>query len=247
MEYPLGGIVCFFQLLRLEIAKVNETDEEGYGSELGQDSVFGCIVTICVRLAIAISAFRCAQLPLLHQSQVLKPGIECFLVADLNFINDVARIFEFSSAVLHWLFSKHISLLLLRNPISALYGHKWLEFRLLDTATVCHTNKLLRPGLIILVYLTGRVSPDRYRFIRQESVLELSQRRDRNPYGSGVLRSTLFQPALSSNGSRALLGKTRKGGAGRWVVLGVGTTVLHLNVDTDRGVSDWLHRVPTQS
>ncbi|CAN6805729.1 unnamed protein product [Brassica oleracea] len=53
--------------------------------------------------------------------------------------------------------------------------------------------------------------------------------------------------ALSSNGSRALLGKTRKGGAGRWVVLGVGTTVLHLNVDTDRGVSDWLHRVPTQS
>ncbi|KAF2613950.1 hypothetical protein F2Q70_00007284 [Brassica cretica] len=202
---------------------------------------------VLVRLAIAISAFRCAQLPLLHQSQVLKPGIECFLVADLNFINDVARIFEFSSAVLHWLFSKHISLLLLRNPISALYGHKWLEFRLLDTATVCHTNKLLRPGLIILVYLTGRVSPDRYRFIRQESVLELSQRRDRNPYGSGVLRSTLFQPALSSNGSRALLGKTRKGGAGRWVVLGVGTTVLHLNVDTDRGVSDWLHRVPTQS
>ena len=37
------------------------------------------------------------------------------------------------------------------------------------------------------------------------------------------------------------------GGAGRWVVLGVDTTVLHLNVDTDRGVSDWLHRVPTQS
>ena len=34
--------------------------------------------------------------------KVLKPGIECFLVADLNFINDVARIFEFSSAVLHW-------------------------------------------------------------------------------------------------------------------------------------------------
>lgn len=24
------------------------------------------------------------------------------------------------------------------------------------------------------------------------------------------------------------------------------TTVLHLDVDTDQGVSDWLHRVPTQ-
>ncbi|CAN6974209.1 unnamed protein product [Brassica oleracea var. botrytis] len=53
--------------------------------------------------------------------------------------------------------------------------------------------------------------------------------------------------ALSSNGSRGLLGKTQKGGAGRWVVLGADTTVLHLNVDRDRGVSDWLHRVPTQS
>ncbi|KAH0929159.1 hypothetical protein HID58_014886 [Brassica napus] len=51
-----------------------------------------------------------------------------------------------------------------------------------------------RPGLILLVYLNGRVSPDRYRFIRPESGLELSQRRDRNLYGSGVPKSTQFQP-----------------------------------------------------
>ncbi|KAG5395409.1 hypothetical protein IGI04_025372 [Brassica rapa subsp. trilocularis] len=43
-------------------------------------------------------------------------------------------------------------------------------------------------------YLMKRVSPDRYRFIRPESGLELSQRRDRNLYGSGVPKSTPFQP-----------------------------------------------------
>lgn len=43
------------------------------------------------------------------------------------------------------------------------------------------------------------------------------------------------------------LARRRKGGAGRWiVVLSAATTVLHLDVDTDQGVSDWLHRVPTQ-
>lgn len=73
-----------------------------------------------------------------------------------------------------------------------------------------------------LVYLTGRVSPDRYRFIRPESGLELSQRRAVSAVEWGVRNSEIQErelinrrwvmfvtlSALSSNGSRALLGKT---------------------------------------
>ncbi|KAF2556608.1 hypothetical protein F2Q68_00016075, partial [Brassica cretica] len=126
------------------------------------------------------------------------------------------------------------------------------------------------------------VSPAQYRFIRPESGLELSQRRDRNLYGSGVPKSTPFQPYSERSFFKWLTGVTWKdagkvrlfflslpeksfnfalclvfeilneipkfsGGAGRWiVVLSAATTVLHLDVDTDQCVSDWLHRVPTQ-
>uniref|UniRef100_A0A0D3CIU5 Endoplasmic reticulum transmembrane protein n=1 Tax=Brassica oleracea var. oleracea TaxID=109376 RepID=A0A0D3CIU5_BRAOL len=96
------------------------------------------LLCLSVRLAIAISAFRCARLPLLHQYQstrvsggvptemqlgllsplhlkklfelmgttyikVLKPGIKDFLVADLNFINDVACILLLMGTILGFL------------------------------------------------------------------------------------------------------------------------------------------------
>ncbi|KAF2545302.1 hypothetical protein F2Q70_00022191, partial [Brassica cretica] len=54
------------------------------------------------------------------------------------------------------------------------------------------------------------VSPAQYRFIRPESGLELSQRRDRNLYGSGVPKSTPFQPYSERSFFKWLTGVTWK-------------------------------------